>query len=97
MISISGRESYQLAVRFAKGALLEKYKGYASAIDEKLAAIRVKAEEEREERARKMEEELKAQRAAGAAQEGRGGETEKKSEVYPDNIAVCDSCGRYSG
>ncbi len=62
MISISGRESYQLAVRFAKGALLEKYKGYASAIDEKLAAIRVKAEEEREERARKMEEELKAQR-----------------------------------
>lgn len=50
MISISGRESYQLAVRFAKGALQEKYKGYASAIDEKLAAIRAKAEEEREER-----------------------------------------------
>lgn len=62
MISISGRESYQLAVRFAKGALQEKYKGYASAIDEKLAAIRAKAKEEREERARKMEEELKAQR-----------------------------------
>lgn len=62
MISISGRESYQLAVRFAKGALLEKYKGYASAIDEKLAAIRGKAEAEREERARKKEEELKAQR-----------------------------------
>ncbi len=50
MISISGRENYQLAVRFAKGALLEKYKGYASAIDEKLAAIRGKAEAEREER-----------------------------------------------
>lgn len=62
MISISGRESYQLAVRFAKGALQEKYKGYASAIDEKLAAIRAKAKEEREERARKKEEELKAQR-----------------------------------
>lgn len=62
MISISGRESYQLAVRFAKGALQEKYKGYASAIDEKLAAIKAKAKEEREERARKMEEELKAQR-----------------------------------
>lgn len=50
MISISGRKNYQLAVRFAKGALLEKYKGYASAIDEKLAAIRGKAEAEREER-----------------------------------------------
>lgn len=59
LIGISGRENYQLAVRFAKGALLERYQSYASVIDARLAEIREKAEIQRRERLEQMEAQQK--------------------------------------
>ncbi len=57
MVPIAQRQNYQMAVRFAKGELLERYQRYAEGIEARTAELRQKAEEERERREREEQEE----------------------------------------
>lgn len=77
MVSITERQNYQLAVRFAKGALLERYQGYASDIEARIEELRQKAEEERERREREEQEE-KERREREEQEEKKRREEEKK-------------------
>ncbi len=106
LIGISGRENYQLAVRFAKGERLERYQGYASAIDVRQAEIREKAEVQRQERIRRME---KQQQEARELQEKQRQEEEKRRrrrearflKIFPVALAAViimfDLCFTISG
>ncbi|MBD5451656.1 MAG: TIR domain-containing protein [Lachnospiraceae bacterium] len=57
VVPILERQNYQMAVRFAKGELLERYQGYAESIEARVAELRQKEEEERVRREREEQEE----------------------------------------